>query len=174
MSNPRRGFLAGLAAIVGAVVALLTPIGAAIASLLHPMREKSAGGMEYRVATLDSLPDNGEPRKFPIIADRGDAWNRFPQEPIGAIFLRKLGPKQVVAINVVCPHAGCFITFDAGKKGFYCPCHQGNFDLEGKRTDAKSPSPRDLDTLVCEIRDNAVWVKFENYRTGTTEKIVQV
>ena len=64
-----------------------------------------------RVTTLDSIPNDGLPRKFPIIASRTDAWNKFPDAPIGAIYLRRTGEKKVEALNVVCPHAGCFVDF---------------------------------------------------------------
>ena len=89
------------------------------------------------------LPDDGTPRKVPVIADRTDAWNTYPAEPIGAVFLRRTGGK-VTALQVICPHAGCSINFEgsaaAGK--FFCPCHAASFDLAGKRTDrdlAQSP-----------------------------------
>ena len=57
---------------------------------------------------------------------------------------------------------------------FFCPCHAASFDLAGKRTDATSPSPRNMDSLAVEIRNNnEVWVKFENFRMGIAAKIVQ-
>jgi len=172
--EPRRGFLAQLVAIVCGGVALLAPAAAALVAFLNPLRERSAAGRQVRLTTLDNLPDDGTPRRFPVLADRADAWNRFPNEPVGAVFVRKTGPGQAAAIQVVCPHAGCFVTYEANKKIFYCPCHQASFDLGGKRLDATSPSPRDLDTLECEIRGNSeVWVKFENFRTGTSQKVVQ-
>jgi len=75
---------------------------------------------------------------------------------------------------VICPHAGCFITYNPGENSFFCPCHTAHFDLAGKRLDEKSPSPRDLDTLEVEVRPGGeVWVKFENYQTGTPNKVVQ-
>ena len=48
-----------------------------------------------------------------------------------------------------------------------------SFDLTGKRLDATSPSPRDLDTLEAKVEGDDVLVKFENYRVGTSEKVVK-
>ena len=57
---------------------------------------------------------------------------------------------------------------------FLCPCHNAHFDLTGKRKDENSPSPRDLDTLDVEIRNGSdVWVKFQNFRTGIPNKVVE-
>ena len=170
----RRSFFCQLWAIVCGGAALAVPAAAAVAAFLSPLREKAQAGRQVRLTTLENLSDDGTPRKFPVIANRSDAWNQFPNEPVGAVFLRKTGPGQVQAFQVVCPHAGCYVSYEAGKNGFYCPCHQATFDLTGKRLDARSPSPRDLDALTCEIRNGSeVWVTFENYRTGTPQKIVQ-
>ncbi len=128
-----------------------------------------------RLASLDVLPENGTPQKVLVIADRTDAWNRYPREPIGAVFLRRVG-RQVTALQVVCPHAGCSINFEpsAGGGKFFCPCHLASFDLAGNRTDSTSPSPRNMDTLDVEIRNNSeVWVKFQTFSIGTSRKVAQ-
>ena len=46
-----------------------------------------------------------------------------------------------------------------------------HFDLDGERLDSPSPSPRDMDSLTVEIKnDGEIWVKFENFETGTSQK----
>jgi nitrite reductase/ring-hydroxylating ferredoxin subunit len=157
------------------VFALAVPSAIGIASALNPLRQKGQGGDFFRVASLDVLPEDGTPRKFPIIADRRDAWTLFPNEPIGSVWLRRVGPKAVKALCVVCPHAGCFIGYDAKSGQFLCPCHLAYFDLDGLRTDASSQSPRDMDALdEPEIRGGKeVWVKFQNFQTGTPDKIAE-
>ena len=48
------------------------------------------------------------------------------------------------------------------------------FDLDGRRTNEKSMSPRDMDTLEVEIRNqNEVWVKFQHFQKGIPAKIAQ-
>ena len=78
---------------------------------LNPLRQKSQSGQFMRLASLDLLPEDGTPRKVAVIADRTDAWNRYPAEPIGAVFLRRSGG-DVLALQVICPHAGCSIGFE--------------------------------------------------------------
>lgn len=174
VQEPRRGFIAKLIAMVGWAAAYTTPVLAGVAAFLNPLRMKSQAGEPIRLATLEVLPDDGTPRKFPIIMDRTDAWSRFPNEPVGAVYLRKVGKNQVEAFQIVCPHAGCFVGYDAEKNAFACPCHGATFDLSGKRLGDNSPSPRDLDALVVEIRnDKEVWVTFQNFRTGIPEKVAE-
>ena len=64
--------------------------------------------------------------------------------------------------------------FDATKNCFVCPTHGALFDAQGRRLDPKSVSPRDLDVLEVEVReDKLVWVKFEKFQDGTAQKIVK-
>jgi menaquinol-cytochrome c reductase iron-sulfur subunit len=169
----RRGFLAQAVALVCGLIALAVPAAVGVVAFLNPLRQKGGGGGLFRVASLAVLPEDGTPRKFSIIADRVDAWNRVPNEPIGAIFLRRT-KDGVDAFQVICPHAGCAIAYEASAEGgqFLCPCHAARFGLDGRRLDATSMSPRDMDRLEVETRDNSeIWVKFQNFRTGTPQKV---
>lgn len=171
--DQRRGFLAKLAAILLGAVAYAVPVAAGVVTFLNPWRQKAQAGQFLRLAALETLPEDGTPRKFPVIMDRVDAWNRFPNEPVGAVFLRRL-EDRVEAFQVVCPHAGCYVGYDPESQRFYCPCHSASFALDGKRLDETSPSPRDLDTLEVEIRgDSEVWVKYENFQTGIPQKVAE-
>ncbi|MBN2292961.1 MAG: Rieske 2Fe-2S domain-containing protein [Pirellulales bacterium] len=173
--EPRRGFIA----VVLGIIALATPLVVGLITFFNPMRLKGQAGRFFRIATLDALPADGTPRKFPVIADRKDAWTIFPNEPIGSLFLSRVGNKtdkveDIQALCVICPHAGCFIGYDEKNKNFLCPCHTAHFDLAGKRTDEQSQSPRDMDTLEVDVRNgNEIWVKFQNFRTGSTAKVAK-
>jgi menaquinol-cytochrome c reductase iron-sulfur subunit len=168
----RRGFIRKfLAGIIGAVLALI-PAGAGLNVLLYPLRRKTTATGAVPVTTLDALPADGVPYKFAVLATRTDAWNKFTQMPVGAVYLRRLADGSLHALNVVCPHAGCFVDFRAATGDFLCPCHNSTFSAEGKIADRSSPSPRGLDSLDVEIRNGKeVWVKFRNFQAGTAEKI---
>ena len=171
--NPeRREFLKKSCAAALGAVTVLVPVGAGITTLMDPLRRKTAELDRILITTIDSLPADGAPRKYEIVASRVDAWNKYPNAAIGAIYLRRTGEQTVEALNVICPHAGCFVDFLASDKKFYCPCHNSSFDLNGKIADAKSPSPRGMDTLEVEVRNGQeVWVRFQNFQTGHSEKV---
>ena len=168
----RRGFLKkALAAIIGAVLTL-TPVAAGLRVLLDPLRRKSAAGGAVKVTSLEALPADGVPRKFSVIADREDAWNKFQRVPVGAVYLRRTKEGKIAALNVVCPHAGCFVDFHATKEKFICPCHNSAFAVDGTIADASSPAARGLDSLEVEVRqEREVWVKFQNFEAGKAKKI---
>ena len=157
---------------------------AGLVVLLDPLRRKGTQGNWIRIAALDALPDDGIPRQFEVIADKQDAWNKYLNQPIGAVYLRREpGSETVTAFNATCPHAGCFIGFAAQQKHFACPCHKSTFDLEGVRLTERSPSPRDMDSLETEVRvatgaggaaAKEVWVKYLDFRIATEEKVPKV
>jgi menaquinol-cytochrome c reductase iron-sulfur subunit len=171
----RRGFITEAAAVlVGALVAVF-PFAASVMPFLDPMRRSGGGAKNLRIAPLDAVPDDGVPRRFPVVSDLTDAWTNYGQEPIGAVYLvRKKGSDKVLAFNAICPHAGCMVGFEAGKNLFVCPCHTSAFDVEGRRRlDISKVPPRDMDSLECEVRKGEVWVRFCNFQTGLAHKVLK-
>jgi Rieske Fe-S protein len=179
--EPRRGFVKQFLTVVTGAVVTLVPLAAGLAVFLDPLRKRRKKGSKgqdeegfIRVAALDGLLLGGAPRKFSVIDDRSDAWNLFPQESIGLIFLLRTGEKEVRAYNAACPHAGCFVDFDGERKLYQCPCHDSSFKVTGEIASKKSPAARGLDELDVKIKNDAeVWVKFQNFRAGTAQKIAE-
>lgn len=175
-SNSRRSFLA----ILAGAFAMLTPVAAGIASFLTPLfRQKKSP--QVRVALLSQVPDDGLPRFFPVVADREDAWNRYPEQSIGAVYLvRSAGAEVPTAFTAKCPHAGCFIGYTFGESQFKCPCHTSAFNLDGTRVRGdEEVSPRDMDALPVELRpvesadgqsESEVLVEFIDFQTGHKEQ----
>src|SRR5262245_25448982 len=160
-----------LAGFIGAVLGLV-PAVAGLTVFFDPLRRKTATAGAIRVTTLEALPADGVPRKFPVLATRVDAWNKFTQVPIGAVYLRRTADNKLEAYNVVCPHAGCFVDFLPDRGKFLCPCHNSTFTIAGKIDDPSSPAPRGMDSLEVELREGKeVWVRFRNFEAGHAEKI---
>lgn len=174
--TPRRNVVAAAAAmVIGAIISLF-PLGAGVFFFLDPiLKRKQSGGdaggssqrQFRRVAALETLPADGTPVQVPVIADLTDAWNREPNQPVGAVYLRRASEK-VECFNAICPHAGCFVAYAADRKVFQCPCHTSSFQLDGQRI-LPSPSPRDMDSLKIDedkLKEGEVWVQFVNYYPG--------
>ncbi|MBR44754.1 MAG: (2Fe-2S)-binding protein [Gemmatimonadetes bacterium] len=170
VEKERRDFLVGASAVAAGTLAMLAPIGAAVVSLLDPLRREKVSSEMVLVARTSAIPEDGSPRKFTVTADRTDAWAAYDDSPVGAVYLRRSGD-EVRALNVVCPHAGCFVGVAKDNSRFSCPCHLSSFDLDGAVDDPTSPSPRDMDTLDVEVRNgDEVWVRFQNFLPGRAEK----
>jgi menaquinol-cytochrome c reductase iron-sulfur subunit len=168
----RRAFMEETTAVlIGAFVALV-PLASGLFAFLNPLRRKAGGEKFVRVAMLDALPDDGVPRPFQVIAERVDAWNRS-LEPIGAVYLRRASGQQTPeCFTATCPHAGCFVNYDGQSNTFKCPCHNSVFKVDGEII-PPSPSPRAMDSLECKVEGDAVLVKFENFYSGRSDKVVK-
>ncbi len=170
----RREFFKKASAVVLGGIAAAVPIGAGVPLLLDPLGRREDAGAAVHVVNIDSLPEDGTPRKFTILASRKDAWNRYDDAPIGAVYLRRIEGGKVQALNVSCPHAGCFVDYASASRAFLCPCHNSLFHLDGTVAQKSSPSPRGMDSLEVEVRNGSeVWVKFQNFQAGHATKLAR-
>lgn len=180
----RRGWL--YQAVTGFISTIILLIPGSLAGIffLDPLIRKRGGsaagsGLDGFIrlnVTKSLLPDDGTPVAVTIKDDLDDAWNRFPDVPVGSIWMRKNEAGEVVAFNSKCPHLGCSVDFRRSEKDFYCPCHTSSFGLDGGKTN--EVPPRDMDTLNVVIASNGaadpegdeLWVEFKQFRGGTSEK----
>lgn len=167
----RRGFLKQGCAVCLAAAAVGAPAAIGGRVFLDPLTRLKAVENFVKVTTLDALPEDGTPMQFPVLADRRDAWTKFTQVPIGAVFLQRHSKDKLLALSVVCPHAGCFVDYKEDKQVFECPCHNSLFQKDGGLQDHDSPSPRPLDTLEVQVRNkNEIWVRYQDFQLGITAK----
>lgn len=170
----RRGIVAGL---LGAIVGIV-PVIPCIAFFLDPLirKKKSKGednrveaGKFVRVAALDALPDDGTPKLFTVYQDVVDAWNKFPNQAMGSVFLRKLKDGTISCFNQTCPHLGCAVNYRGAEKDFFCPCHTSAFNLEGEKINAIPP--RGMDPLKTKIEDGQILIEYKKFQGATSERI---
>lgn len=169
---PRRNFIAAVGAVIAGGLAGVAPALAGVATLLDPLRRSQDDQAMVMVTKLPVLPADGVPRKFTVSTDRVDGWTTYQNTPVGAVYLRRTEENELRCLSVVCPHAGCFVNLAPSGNFFTCPCHRSRFALDGSIADPASPSPRGMDELECEIRDNGeVWVRYQNFQPGQEHKV---
>lgn len=186
---PRRGMMKSVVtAILGGAAAVI-PLVPGLAFFLDPIlrkdqasgagaggTKKDADGFIRMSIGFRALPEDGTPQQYTVYDDKNDAWNRFRNVPVGSVWLRRIG-SNLVAFNTVCPHLGCAVGHRPAEGDFFCPCHTSAFDLDGKKMN--EVPPRDMDLLEVRRKTNGteqpdgdeIWIRFENYRAATSEKI---
>ena len=170
----RRPFLVRfLAGFIGVLVGIVPVVAGGFAFLSPIFGRKQAAGRKILVTSLAGVPPDGQSRRFPIIADRDDAWNHYPPAPIGSVYLRRLPDQEKPeCFSATCPHLGCMVDFKESAQEFKCPCHNSFFTIDGDRINpSHCPSPRNLDTLEVQLEGDEVYVMFEKFRGGVEEKI---
>jgi nitrite reductase/ring-hydroxylating ferredoxin subunit len=190
--TPRRSLLyQGLTAFISTVIVAI-PASLGGLFFLDPIlrRQKSGGGSKAGLAgrkdengfirldvTREAVPSDGTPVSVTVYDDIEDAWNRFPNVPVGSIWLRKVGDGPILAFNSICPHLGCSVNYRRAENDFFCPCHTSAFTLDGQKSN--EVPPRDMDALDVAMRTGGqddpsgseIWVKFQNFRRATADRI---
>ena len=176
----RRDFLEKTGSVVVGTAIVACPVAAGLIAVFNPLINPAEGGYKVRLTVLDALPLGGAPQTFKVIVDKVDAWTTYKDLPLGMVFVRRTGEKEVEAFNASCPHAGCAVEYrntdDAGQH-YYCGCHESKFKMDGAvvlGTDPPSPAKRGLDSLEVDkdkLEQGEVWVLFQKFKAGVEEKI---
>ena len=69
----------------------------------------------------------------------GDAKNIIYRNSPAVIINRS--DKGFIALSRVCTHLGCLVEYNRVERRLICPCHAGNFDLEGSVLSGPPPKP---------------------------------
>lgn len=96
--------------------------------------------MKFAFPTLGKEPDfvvlkTGDFIDIPNNSVKPFAWGG----KLGFFFKKPDGTKT--ALKGVCTHMECNITYKPEDKKFYCACHKGWFDMEGKVLEGPPPKP---------------------------------
>jgi cytochrome b6-f complex iron-sulfur subunit len=60
------------------------------------------------------------------------------------------------ALSAICTHLGCIVEWQQDKQIFFCPCHAGVFDDNGRVI--SGPPPRPLPEYGLKIKDGRVYL----------------
>lgn len=63
---------------------------------------------------------------------------------------------ELKAFSAVCTHLDCIVQYQAEKKGIWCACHNGQYNLNGQNVGG--PPPRPLEEYVVNVRGDDVIV----------------
>jgi cytochrome b6-f complex iron-sulfur subunit len=74
------------------------------------------------------------------------------------LLLVRTAEREVKAISTTCTHLGCSVYWQQDKNQFYCPCHQGVFDKNGRVI--SGPPPRPLDSYRVELEGDNVFIYY--------------
>lgn len=100
------------------------------------------------VCNETELPTRGV-RTFPITYQSGDRSIRKN------IFLIKK-TDALFSLSPVCSHLGCIVSWHPRKKRFLCPCHGGQYGMDGEVLEG--PQPKPLARLPLKIVAEQVYV----------------
>jgi nitrite reductase/ring-hydroxylating ferredoxin subunit len=116
------------------------------------MRRRRGDAAILQVATIDQIPVGG-----------ALAFN-YPAAHDSCLLMRA-GENKFVAFSQKCTHLSCAVVPQSEKGRFFCPCHEGAFDLH-TGVPIAGPPRRPLPTITLEIHGDAI------YATGVTMRMI--
>ncbi len=105
-----------------------------------------------QIATTEQLPIGG-------------AKTFIYPEAHDTCLLMRTGENTFVAYSQKCTHLSCAVVPQPNKNRFFCPCHEGSFDLTTGAPIA-GPPQRPLSRISLEVREGAI------YATGVEVKTI--
>lgn len=141
-TRDRRTFLGSVAMWVSLIVSHLTA-GVFVLRFLTPPSRRPARRSVY-VARVDDLPE-------------GDSFVVEDLRGVPVAVVRE--GATIRALSTVCTHLGCRVRWEGNRRRFFCPCHDGIFDEEGRVV--SGPPPRPLDRYEVRTDKDLVYLTME-------------
>jgi menaquinol-cytochrome c reductase iron-sulfur subunit len=168
----RRRFLSactvGLLALLSGLVA-----GPVVAFVTSPLRKRPGAiepvGDYSDAGPLDALP-LGQWKLLPIEIFRQDGWAKVHESRSVWVLRNGNTTGEIRVFSPICTHLGCPITWASGTSDFRCPCHGGVFAATGEHI--AGPPPRGLDPLDFQVRDNRLWVRWQDFKISVPERVL--
>ncbi len=133
-------------------------VGAIASSLPVALAACSSGNSEAPVAgTPLPVPSSaiGEAPASVAALDKA-GFLKITVDGKPAIVVRDPNSKDIVAVNAMCTHKGCTVSWNAGEKAMVCPCHGATFEASGKGI--KGPSEKPLARHTVKVEGDKIMV----------------
>ena len=162
-SESRRGFLK----LAMGVLAFINGLVIGIPSLKAIIRSSPPAKIDWsEIGDVTALTEN-TPVKMNFATQSEEAYLRGTA--VRSVWVIK-GPKGAFTVfSPVCTHLGCYFTWNDKSGHFECPCHASVFAMTGEVLGG--PAPRPLDLLPNKVENGRLSVQWEEFRSGTPEKI---
>lgn len=107
---------------------------------VDPVLQHNAGG-DYIVTDKKIADITTEPVRVDFKYEQKDAW--YTSEVTSTAWVFKDDNGEILALSPVCKHLGCMVDWNTNKdepNRFFCPCHMGMYEKDGKNVPGTPPS----------------------------------
>lgn len=153
-SAGRRQFLGFLSWAIGGLIAVALGIPL-VGYVISPATKRKKKSDWAELGELAAFPATGEPQAVQYSVITQDSWITKTEKK--TLYLKIVPNEQPVAISPICTHLGCGVSWDASQKKFFCPCHGGVYDGDGRVL--AGPPPRPLNRLEVKVENGKLFVR---------------
>jgi len=148
----RRNFMSLVTWAIGGLISLGMGIPA-IAYIIGPALDRTRTQDWVRLGPVSKV-ELKMPTLFKFTIQRQTGWI-VNEEEVSVYILTENG-RDFIAMSNICTHLGCRVRWIADQEEFFCPCHNGVFDKQGKVV--SGPPPRPLDRYEVKIENDQLFV----------------
>ncbi|MEW6242570.1 MAG: ubiquinol-cytochrome c reductase iron-sulfur subunit [Chloroflexota bacterium] len=110
--------------------------------------------LQWRLFPSASAAQEAQPVSFPLADLPVGGTKAITYGGVPTLVMRT--PESLRAFSLICTHLGCTVEWQANKKEFYCPCHDGRFDEFGDVLAGPPPIP--LEQIPVRVEGETVTV----------------
>ena len=145
--NDRREFLVTGTCVAGGLVASYGTLATMAGRFLYPTEDASVGWQF--VLPVDEFR-NGESLEYTSPSGAKVVIARQSDDDTADAFM---------ALSSICPHLGCQVHWEPHNDRFFCPCHNGVFDPQGRPTEGPPASAKqELTRFHLKVEDGLLFV----------------
>ena len=148
----RRDFMSLASLAIGGIIGLAMGIPA-VAYIIGPALQQARSQQWLRLGATAKVELN-TPTLFKAKISRQTGYI-VSEDELSVYVLTENGRDFIVMSNI-CTHLGCRIRWVSEQSQFFCPCHNGVFDKDGKVI--AGPPPRPLDRFEVKVEDGQLFM----------------
>jgi len=96
----------------------------------------------------------GNPTLFSFTVQTQTGWIQNSQEI--SVYVLSTDGRTYIAMSNICTHLGCHIRWISDQNHFFCPCHNGVFDISGNVV--SGPPPRPLTRYDVKVENGQLFI----------------
>lgn len=141
--------IGALGAIMGVVIGL-----PAIGYLLSPALKISKSEAWVSAGPLENYPI-GLPTLFSFTRSKINGWEKTVSSY--GVYIYRETNDLVKAYSNICTHLACRVNWIEDEEIFFCPCHDGGFNIDGEVV--AGPPPRPLFEYETKVEDDTLFIR---------------
>ncbi len=148
----RRNFMQSAIWGIGGLIGIV--FGAsAVAYVVGPSLKKQQTETWVRLGPTSKV-ELGVPTLFTFTVQTQTGWIENTEEV--SVYVLTTDARTYIAMSNICTHLGCRVRWITDQDKFFCPCHNGEFDIEGDVI--AGPPPRPLDRYDVKVENDQLYV----------------
>jgi len=125
----------------------------AVAYVVGPSLKKKQAETWMRLGPTSKV-ELGIPTLFTYKIQTQTGWLETTEEV--SVYILTTDGRTYIAMSNICTHLGCHIRWIAEQDKFFCPCHNGEFDIQGNVV--AGPPPRPLDRYDVKVENDQLYI----------------